>query len=259
MTDPSATFHAATAGRRPNGTYRALNRAVGRAIARYDLIRHGDRILVGLSGGMDSQTLLWSLDERRARAPVRYELHPVFIDPGFPGSFAPELREHCLRLGYDLQVEATDYGVRGHSAENRENPCFLCARLRRKRLFEIAAARGCNRLALGHNKDDLIETLFLNMCYAAEISTMRPVQPLFGGALTIIRPLALADEDLIRRFARQRGFPVFENPCPSAAISKRREIKNLLQALYRGNRKIKGNIFRSLHCVKPDYLLKPGP
>jgi tRNA 2-thiocytidine biosynthesis protein TtcA len=259
MTDRSATSLPAGGGHRPNGTCRALNRAVGQAIARYNMIHHGDRILVGLSGGMDSQTLLWSLDERRARAPVGYELYPVFIDPGFPGSFAPELSDHCRRLGYALQVEATDFALRGHSAENRENPCFLCARLRRKRLFEIAAARGCNRLALGHNKDDLIETLFLNMCYAGEISTMRPVQPLFGGTLAIIRPLALADEELIRRFARQRGFPAFVNPCPSATTSRRREIKILLQTLYRSNRKIKGNIFRSLHCVKPDYLLKPGP
>lgn len=243
---------------RPNGTFRALNRAVGQAIARYDLIRDGDRILVGLSGGKDSQTLLWVLDERRARAPVRYELYPVYVDPGFPGGCAETLTDHCRRLGYDLQVERTDFGLRAHSPDNRENPCFLCARRRRQRLFEIAAARGCGKLALGHNQDDVIETLFLNMCYAGELSTMRPAQPLFGGALTIIRPLALAPEELIRRFARQRGFPTFANPCPSAGASKRQAVKDLLAALYRSNRKIRGNIFRALQHVRADYLLQPA-
>jgi tRNA 2-thiocytidine biosynthesis protein TtcA len=128
--------------------------------------------------------------------------------------------------------------------------------LRRKRLFEIADELGCNKLALGHNKDDLIETLFMNMCYAGEISTMLPVQHFFQQQFTLIRPLALADEDLIRRFAREQRFPDFINPCPTAANSKRRDIKLMLNRLYRSNTKIKGNLFRSMSRVKPEYLLK---
>jgi tRNA 2-thiocytidine biosynthesis protein TtcA len=228
---------------------------VGKALHRYQMISDGDRIVVGVSGGADSLTLMWMLSERQARVPINYELFAVYIDPGFEGSFAAELKTFCYRLGFTLRVEFTDYGILGHSDINRENPCFLCSRLRRKRLFEIADELGCRKLALGHNKDDVIETLFMNICYAGEISTMMPVQEFFGGKFTLIRPLAFADEDSIRRFARDRRFPDFENPCPTAGTSKRREIKLLLKQLYNGNKKVKGNIFRAMSHVKTEYLL----
>lgn len=236
--------------------YKALNRAVGKALHRYQMIGDEDRIVVGVSGGADSLTLMQVLLERQTRIPIQYELHAVYLDPGFEGSFAEPLEVYCKRRGFALRVEYTDHGVLGHSSENRENPCFLCSRLRRKRLFEIAAELGCNKLALGHNKDDIIETLFLNICYAGEISTMLPAQTFFQQGFTVIRPLAFVDEDLIRRFARNQCFPEFINPCPTAATSKRREIKMLLKQLYRSNKKVKGNIFRSMSHVKTEYLLK---
>ncbi|MGD2012579.1 MAG: ATP-binding protein [Desulfobacterales bacterium] len=237
-------------------TYKALNRAMGKALGRYQMISDGDRIVVGVSGGADSLSLMRLLTERRARIPIDYDLFAVYIDPGFEGSFAEALKAYCEQLGFALRVEYTDYGLQGHSSTNRENPCFLCSKLRRRRLFEIAAELGCHKLALGHNKDDVIETLFLNICYAGEISTMLPSQTLFEQKFTLIRPLAFADEDLIRSFARDQRFPDFENPCPTAKTSKRQEIKSLLQQLYRSNPKIKGNIFRSMSHVKLEYLLK---
>lgn len=240
---------------RPSSTYKALNRAVGKALHEYAMIDDGDRILVGLSGGKDSLTLMWILSQRLARVPVSYRLYPVYIDPGFPGGFGAALGDYGRGLGYDIRIEASDFGLRGHSPENRENPCFLCSRLRRKRLFEIADELGCTKLALGHHKDDIIETLFLNMCYGGEISTMRPFQPFFQGRFTVIRPLAFTGEEITRRFASEMGFPEFENPCPSAGVSKRREIKEMLHRLYRSNRKIRGNIFRALRHVNPEYLL----
>ncbi|MCU0601100.1 MAG: tRNA 2-thiocytidine(32) synthetase TtcA [Desulfobacterales bacterium] len=236
--------------------YKSLNRAVGKAIHDYDMIQDGERILVGLSGGADSLTLAWLLAERRRRVRVRYELEAVYVDPGFEGGAGGALRPFCDRLEIPLRIEFTDFGLRGHSPANRENPCFLCARLRRQRMFEIAAERRCTKLALGHNKDDLIETLFLNMCFSGEISTMRPAQVLFEGRFTVIRPLAYAEAALIRRFAGEYRLPVVENTCPSATSSRRSEIKSLLQDLYRRNRKIKGNLFRSMRRVKPEYLLK---
>ncbi len=237
--------------------YKALNRAAGKALHRYDMISDGDRILVGVSGGKDSLAMMRLLNERRARIPVDYQLFAVYIDLGFPDDFGAELQSYAENCGYSIRVEHTDYGVISHGPENRENPCFLCSRLRRKRLFEIAAETGCNKIALGHNKDDIIETVFINMCYAGEISTMKPKQSFFGGEFDIIRPLAFCDEDSIRLFARECAFPDFINPCPTATSSKRLEIKKLLQQLYRSNKKIKGNIFRSLSHVKADYLLKP--
>ena len=164
-----------------SNTYKLLNKAVGQAIHRYDMIIDGDRIVVGLSGGKDSQALLWLLNERQKRIPVNYELLPVYIDPGFESGFGHELKNYYAKTGFKVRMEQTDYGIRAHSSENRENPCFLCSRLRRKRLFELAHELGCNKVALGHNKDDIIETLFLNICYAGEISTMVPLQPFFKG------------------------------------------------------------------------------
>lgn len=242
--------------RTSGAAYKNINRVLGKALHDYDMIREGDRIAVGLSGGADSLTLLWMLNERRPRIRVRYELHAVYVDPGFGGGAAEALAPFCERLGVPLHVEWTDYGLQGHSPANRENPCFLCARLRRKRLFELAAELGCGVLALGHNKDDLIETLFLNMCYAGEIGTMKPGQELFQGRFRLIRPLAYAESGLIRRFARELQLPVTANPCPSADRSRRAEIKTLLNDLYRRNRKIKGNLFRAMRHVRTDYLLK---
>ncbi len=220
------------------------------------MISDGDRILVALSGGKDSLSLMLILNERKSRIPINYELFAVYIDPGFEESFAPSLADYCERNGFQLRVEYTNNGILAHSSENRENPCFLCSRLRRKRLFEISDELGCNTLAFGHNKDDIIETLFLNMCYAGEISTMVPSQLFFQERFKLIRPLAFVDEDVIRRFAKENGCPSFVNPCPTAKVSMRQEVKTFLKQLYRSNKKVKGNIFRSLSHVKTEYLLK---
>lgn len=237
-------------------TQRQLNAAMGKAIHTYRMIQDGDRIAVGVSGGKDSLTLTWLLNELRNRAPIRYDIFPIYIDPGFEGGFGSELADLCRKNHWFLHIEETDHGLVAHSSENRENPCFLCARLRRKRLFEIAEQLCCHKIALGHNQDDFIETLFLNICYSGEISSMVPAQPLFGGRFTIIRPLAHAAEDKIRSFVQEKQFPRFENPCPSARTSKRREIKDLLGDLYEQNPAVRGNIFRSMSNVKLDYLLK---
>ena len=225
----------------------------------YQMVDDGDRIALGLSGGKDSWTLLWLLSRMRLRAPVDYKIFPIFIDPGFDGGPAESIANHGRHLGFDVRIEKTDHGEVAHSEINRENPCFLCSRLRRKRLFEIADELGCGKLALAHNKDDLIETFFLNICYGGEISTMVPAQPFFDGKLTVIRPLAYADEETILDFSREMGWPIKANPCPSAGISKRAEMKEWLNRLYHRSPKIKGNIFHALHHVKQDYLLKRIP
>ncbi|MEA3417233.1 MAG: ATP-binding protein [Thermodesulfobacteriota bacterium] len=241
---------------RSTQVYKTLNRVVGKALHQYNMISNKDRILVGLSGGKDSLALLTILKERQHRIPIKYELFAVCVDPGFEGGFSEDLADYCNANEFKLIVEHTDYGILAHSETNRENPCFLCSRLRRKRLFEIADELGCNKLAIGHNKDDIIETLFLNMCYSGEISAMLPSQSFFQGRFTVIRPLAFADEDIISRFAAEKGFPAFVNPCPSAKVSKRQEIKTFLRQLYTSNKKIKGNIFRAMSHVNTDYLLK---
>jgi tRNA 2-thiocytidine biosynthesis protein TtcA len=201
--------------------------------------------------------LLHVLQERLGRIPVAYRLHAVFVDPGFGGSGAEVIESWCREHGVALHVERTRNGPLAHSDDNRENPCFLCARMRRQRIFETADTLGCNKIALGHHQDDLIETFLMNILYAGETSTMRPCQPFFEGRFTVIRPLALTPEATIRRFAREAQLPAITNPCPSADRSKRRQVKRMLEDLYRGNRKIRGNLFRAMGNVRPDYLLTP--
>lgn len=234
-----------------------MNTAIGRAIGDYAMIEGGDRILVAVSGGTDSLVLLWMLRQRQRWSPVTYTLAPVYIDPGFPGDRGRSAAAFCQDLGLALRVVSTDDGLRAHSPENRENPCFFCSRRRRRRLFEIAEADGCRKMALGHNQDDVIETFLINVCYAGEISTMVPAQPFFEQRFVVIRPLAYAPAAAVRRLAREIGLPRIVNPCPSAENSRRRQIRDMLAGLYRGNRKVRGNIFQALRNVKREYLLKP--
>ncbi len=229
---------------------------MGKSISDWDMIADKDKIIVGLSGGKDSQTLLQVLFSLQKRAPVKFDIIPVHVDPGFKDSFVNELEDYVGKNFYPLRVEITDFGVRAHSKENRENPCFLCARLRRNRLFEIAKELGCKKIALGHNKDDIIETLFINMFYAGKIGTMKPRQSFFNGNLDIIRPLAYVEKKDIVAFAKKIGLPGFINNCPSANRTKRGEIRQMLENLYKQNNHIKGNIFRAMGNVASDYLLE---
>ncbi|MCW7753055.1 tRNA 2-thiocytidine(32) synthetase TtcA [Desulfobotulus sp. H1] len=245
-----------------NKNYTKISKAVGRAAFQYRMFDSGERIAVGLSGGKDSLTLLRVLVDRQRISAIPYTLHPVYVDPGFDGGFDQDLVRWCAELGLSLTVEKTTHGPLAHSEENRKkSPCFLCALMRRKRLFSIAGDMGCRTLALGHTKDDIIETLFMNMCYAGKIGTMVPRQDLFKGRLRIIRPLSLVDEQQIVKLTRTFPdlFPVFSNPCPSAAHSKRRQIKGFLETLYRQDKKIKNNVFRSMGNVRMEYMLQSPP
>ena len=228
---------------------------VGKAIHRYGLIQNGDRILVGVSGGKDSLTLLHLLQERTKRVPIHYELTAVHIDLGFGSGRAEIVKDFFVGEGLPYHIEFTDIGRKANSRENRENPCFLCSWERRKRLFHLANRLKCNKVALGHHKDDIIETLFLNIFYSGEISTMLPLQSMFNGKMTIIRPLSLVEEKKIERFAKAKGLPFGPSGCPSSGKTKRKEVKEIIEMLSRKNHRIKGNIFRSLSNVKLDYTL----
>ncbi len=228
---------------------------MGKVIHDWNMIQANDKILVGVSGGSDSQTLLHMLFSLKKKAPVNFEILPVHIDAGFAGSFARDLEDYIENAYGTMKIEYTAYGVTAHSAQNRENPCFLCSRLRRKRLFEMARENQCDKIALGHNRDDIIETLFINMCYAGRMGTMKPRQSFFNGTLDIIRPLAYVEKDDITRFSKLMDLPEFKNNCPSAGQTRRSEIREMLDTLYQHNKHIKGNIFRSMSNIAADYLL----
>jgi tRNA 2-thiocytidine biosynthesis protein TtcA len=232
-----------------------LKKWMEKAIMDYDMIASGDRLMIGVSGGMDSLALLDLLDSPMVFVPP-FSLQVVHIDLGFDPTYAGwhMLEDHLKAGGYEHVMERTNFGPLAHSSYNRKKPCFLCSRLRRKRIFEIAAERGCNKIVLAHHRDDIIETLLLNMFYSREISTMVPSQNIFAGEMHIIRPLTYIRETLIKKYARERQFPVIENVCPTSKTSRRLYIKRLLDGLEKDNKDIRNNIFRSLHHVKQDYL-----
>jgi tRNA 2-thiocytidine biosynthesis protein TtcA len=221
----------------------------------YKMIEEGDRVLVGVSGGADSLALLDLLNTPMVHVPS-FSLVAAHIDPGFDESYTgyEKLKGHLQDGGYDHVMEKTDNGPLSHSDFNRKNPCFLCSRLRRKRLFEIAAEKGCKKIALGHHRDDIIETLLINMFYGREISTMVPDQSIFGGRLHIIRPFAYIREKLLKKYANERNFPVIENTCPSSKLSRRLYIKGLLKEMEKENKDIYNNIWKAMKHVKPDYI-----
>jgi len=186
----------------------------------------------------------------------RRRLLAVHIDLGFDPACAGSgiLGDWLREGGYDFVIERSDIGPLSHSEYNQKNPCFLCSRLRRKLIFETAEKTGCNKIAFAHHRDDIIETLLLNIFYGREISTMVPDQPVFSGKLHIIRPLAYIPEELLKRYAQERGFPAIENLCPTGLVSKRRSIKDILDKLEEDNPQIRDNIWKAMGHVKMDYI-----
>ncbi len=236
--------------------YLHLKKWLEKAALDYGMIDEGDRILVGVSGGLDSFVLLDLIRTPMLFLPT-FSVLAVNIDLGFDEDYetCTTLETYFKANGYEYVLEKTDIGIFSHSDKNRKNPCFLCSRLRKKRIIEIAEDHGCNKIAFAHHKDDIIETLLLNMFYAREISTMVPCQPIFRGKFHIIRPLAYIPEELVKRYARERLFPTMENKCPTSRNSKRMYIKKLLDELEKDNKDIRENIFKSMTHVKTDYLL----
>lgn len=228
-----------------------------KAVLDYKMIQKGDRLLIGVSGGADSLALLDLLDSPMLFIPD-FSFVAVNIDMGFDPAYKKydRLEKYFQKNNYPYVMEKTDIGTVAHSDVNKKNPCFLCSRLRRKRIFEIADAEGCNKIAFAHHRDDIIETLLINMFYGREISTMMPNQSIFGGKLHIIRPLVYLSEALVKKYSRERRFPVLKNDCPTSKTSKRVYIKNLLNKLERDNKEIRDNIYKAMSHVKPDYLLQ---
>lgn len=236
--------------------FRHLKKWMEKAILDFKMIEAGDRLLIGVSGGADSFALLDLLDSPMIFVP-KFSLLAVNIDMGFDISYRGynTLEKYLRENSYRYVMEKTDIGLLAHSDYNKKNPCFLCSRLRRKRIFEIAAAEGCNKIAFAHHRDDIIETLLINMFYGREISTMMPNQRIFGGKLNIIRPLTYLREELVKKYCKERQFPVVKNYCPTSKTSRRVYVKNLLNKLERENKDIRDNIFKAMSHVKPDYLL----
>ena len=224
------------------------------------MLGKGDRVIVGVSGGADSLTLLKLINGPLLFVPKPEFILAIYVDLGFEGSNGEEgqmLADHCKKEGYNFLIEKTNIGKLAHSDYNRKaSPCFLCSRLRRRKLFERAREYKCNKVALAHNKDDVIETFLLNILFAREISTMVPIQTYFKGEFDLIRPLAFVDEYILKKFAKESDLPVVPNPCPTAGTTKRQYVKDLIRKMDKDHRGVKENIFKAMYHVKSDYMLK---
>ncbi|MDP3730022.1 MAG: ATP-binding protein [Candidatus Omnitrophota bacterium] len=233
---------------------RYINSRIGKAIDAYDLINNGDKILVAVSGGKDSTTLLSLLKERLRWIPVKYELIACHVKTDFHcGSCAhtKTLTKFFKKLG----VKYVFKDVKVLDTKGKTN-CFWCSWNKRKALFETADEFKCDKIAFGHHKDDIVETVLMNMIYKGETAAMNPKQELFKGKIVIIRPLCLVEEKFIRLYAKENALTDKLCACPFGADSKRKYVKKLIKDIAKDSPDInvRTNIFNSIARVKGDYV-----
>jgi len=216
---------------------RDIFRPLGQAISLFSLIGQNDKVLLGISGGKDSLVLAWLLSDIRKRAPVKFSLGAVTINPGPPYAFSPEDIRNIRQYLEDLDIPYTvvDTGIAGivRAYPTKKTACSLCANLRRGTLYKTARELGYRKVALAHHLDDAIETLFLNMFYQGNLRCFRPKTFLTRRAVEVIRPLVYIEEERITQTARLLSLPVVETKCTIAGTTERQSMKNLVTDLAR--------------------------
>ncbi len=239
---------------------RKLARAVGRAIADFSMIEEGDRILVGVSGGKDSYTLLHLLRELQRRAPVKFTLRALNLDQGHPGFPAERLRSYLDREGYDFTMVAEDtYSIVTEKIPEGKTYCSLCSRLRRGILYRVAKESGFNKIALGHHRDDILQTLFLNLMFAGQLAAMPPKLVATDSGIVVVRPLVYCAEEDIRAFSDAKGFPILPcDLCGSQEHLQRKVVGRLLDNLEADRPGTKTVMLAALQNVRPSQLLDQG-
>ncbi|MBN2031160.1 tRNA 2-thiocytidine(32) synthetase TtcA [bacterium] len=232
--------------------HKKLRKKVVKALYDYRMIEKGDRVLVGISGGADSLSLLNLLSDAFIQSINPFSLIAVHIDLGFQEKRpkkASLLESYFRQLGVEYRIVHTEIYKRAFDPDAVKNPCFICSMYRRRKIYETAHREGCNKIAYGHHRDDIIETLLINIFYGRKIEAMNPVQEVFKGKMQIIRPLVYIEETLLKQFAGELELPVLPKLCPEDGSSRRQKIKGIIDHLQSEERyaNIRKNIFRSLY------------
>ena len=237
-------------------TLQQLMSPVRRAVSDFNMIKSGDKIAVGLSGGKDSIALLSALAGLRRFYPEKFDIVAVRIDTGIGYDEQEEknLADYCRQIGVEYHVEKTQIFQVVFEERKEKNPCSLCANMRRGALNSTAKNLGCNKVALGHHADDLIETFFLSMIYEGRLSTFQPLTYLSKADLTVIRPLIYVKEHEIVSFSKDK--PILKNPCPVDKFTQREEVKNTIKDLSVKYPLLKDNVFNALVDDKRHNLIK---
>ena len=229
-----------------------------RAVDDYGMIKEGDRIAVGVSGGKDSLTLLVGMAELRRFYPIPFSLCAITVDMGFPGSDFSPIADLCRERDVEYRVEKTDIARIIFEERKEPNPCSLCARMRRGVLHGAAKEMGCTAVALGHHFDDAVETFMLNLFFEGRLGCFSPVTYLSNRDLYMIRPLLYAKERDVEYFVRKNPLPVVPSLCPEDKHTERENMKQLLRTVERENPGLRHRIFHAMCEGKIDGFRPAG-
>lgn len=217
-----------------------------RAIDDYNMIEDGDKIAVGVSAGKDSLTLLCALSQLRRFYPKKFDLIAITIDMGFDGMDLSPIKSFCEELGIKYHIVPTQISKIIFDVRKESNPCSLCAKMRRGALHTAAKELGCNKVALGHHFDDVVETFMLNLFYEGRLGCFQPVTYLSRIDLHLIRPMIYMPEKDVRYFANKTSLPIIKSPCPADKKTERENMKLLLHNLEKENKGLRYRIFGAI-------------
>ena len=221
-----------------------------RAIQDYSMIQEGDKIAVALSGGKDSISLLYSLKSLQRYNNEHFDLIAITINPGLEDFNEELIKEIAKKIDVELVIVPSNIKQIVFDERKEKNPCSLCANLRRGMLNTTAKKYGCNKIALGHNEDDVIETFLMNIIYAGNISTFSPVSYMDKSEMTLIRPLIYVPEKLTKRFVKKSNIETMPKVCPMDGYSTREYVLNIFKGLERNNRQTRANIMGAIKRAK---------
>lgn len=219
---------------------------VRKAVDDYRMIGEGDRIAVGISGGKDSLTLLYALHGLRRFYPKAFDIHAVTVDLGFRNLNLDKIKTLCRELDVEYTIVETDIAQVVFEERKEENPCSLCAKMRKGALNQAVKEAGCNKVAYAHHRDDVVETMLMSLIFEGRFHTFSPVTYLDRMDLTVIRPLMYMEEADVIGFINKYDVPVVKSPCPADGHTKREYVKQLLQGLNQENPGVKARMFTAI-------------